>query len=111
MRAALCLAVVVLSGCTPPDPCARAEALNTGFSTRHAACFAEGTLPGAKFDTGACTNSMPACSSADTQTLQAYFDCVEQLPGCTPGTRAAFNAGFLECTTGMNRLSPGCFVP
>ncbi len=110
MRAVLLLLVMSVSACTV-DVCKRAQALNTSYRQRHAACFAEGTLPAAPFDAKSCDASMNACSPADETALQGYFDCVEQLPVCTPETRAAFSTGYLACTTGMNRLSDGCFRP
>ncbi len=100
--------LLVLAGCA--DVCSRAELTGTEFPRRHDACFPDGTLPPPPFDAKACDRSMNACSTSDEQTIQAYFDCVEQLAPCTPETKAEFSANFLKCTTGMNRLSAGCFA-
>ena len=111
MRAlVLSLCVTVLEACAI-EPCKRGGLLSTSFPQRHAACIAQDTLPGPGFDVKACTTSLKACSATDEQALQQYFDCVEQLPVCTPQTRTAFNDKFLACASGMNRLSAGCFVP
>jgi hypothetical protein len=109
---ALSLLIVVFSlGACVVEPCKRGELLSTSFPQRHAACIAQDTLPGPTFDVKACTTSMKVCSATDELALQKYFDCVEQLPVCTPETRTAFNDKFLACASGMNRLSAGCFVP
>ena len=88
--------VLLATGCVP-EVCARAEALNTSFPQRHAACIAEGTLTGPAFDGAACDGSMSTCSASDEQALQAYFQCVEKLPACTRETRADFSQAFLSC--------------
>ncbi|MGV3625200.1 MAG: hypothetical protein ACO1OB_30585 [Archangium sp.] len=107
MRLAL-LSLLLLTGCA--DVCARAELASTEFPARHKACFPDGTLPGQRFDPKTCDSSMNACSTADEQRIHTYFDCVEKLAPCTPETKAAFTSDFLACTTGMNRLSSGCFA-
>jgi len=110
VRIGLLSVLVWVTGCQL-DVCKRAEQLNTDFPTRHAACFAEGTLPGQPFDGKACSSSMRVCSRDDEQALQRYLDCVETLPVCTTDTRAAFTEKFLACASGMNQLSDGCFRP
>ncbi|MFZ5444801.1 MAG: hypothetical protein ACOZQL_32730 [Myxococcota bacterium] len=108
MRALLATLLLSLTACVP-DVCTRAQRLNTDFPKRHEACFADDTLPGASFDATACDTSMKPCSTADEAALQAYFDCVEKLPVCTPDTRGDFSAALLSCASGMNQLTPGCF--
>lgn len=108
MRALWLSVTLVLTGCA--DVCTRAELQSKQFRERHAACFPEGTLLGPAFDAERCGDSMNACSADDERAVQAYFDCVEALDRCTPETRSEFNEAFLDCTTGMNRLSAGCFA-
>lgn len=100
--------LLFFTGCA--DVCARAELASAEFPKRHDACFPDGTLPGAPFDAKQCSNSMNDCSPDDEQKIHAYFDCVEKLAPCTPEKKAQFTADFLACTTGMNRLSSGCFA-
>ncbi len=63
------------------------------------------------FDAKACDTSMNACTPIDERALHQYFDCVEALPVCTAATRAVFNEKFLQCASGMGRLTEGCFRP
>ncbi|PZR14388.1 MAG: hypothetical protein DI536_10020 [Archangium gephyra] len=102
------LTLLLLTGCA--DVCARAELMAVEFPERHGACFPDGTLPGPAFDAKVCDSSMNACSPGDEQRIHTYFDCVEKLAPCTPETKADFTSDFLGCTTGMNRLSSGCFA-
>jgi hypothetical protein len=108
MRLAL-FTLLFLTACA--NVCERGEALNKSFPERHAACFAQDTLPGTEFDSAACDTSMSACSKTDEAALHQYFDCVERLPVCTQANKQAFNDKFLECANGMNRISEGCFRP
>ena len=93
------------------DICERGETLSRTFPERHAACFAEGTLPGAAFDTKACDTSMNVCSSTDVTKLHAYFDCVEQLPACTRAKQMEFTEKYLGCSKDMLQVTEGCFRP
>ncbi|MDP1822741.1 MAG: hypothetical protein Q8L48_05855 [Archangium sp.] len=108
---AIVVTVVVLLFTACADVCERGAAINKSFSERHAACYAESTLPGAPFDTAKCDDSMNACSTQDETALHTWFDCVERLPTCTPATRAAFNEKSLACANGMGQLTDGCFRP
>ena len=103
------LALLLSTGCA--DVCTRAQSLSTNFQKRHAACYAEGTLPSPPFDAKACQSSMNACTSQDETALHTYFDCVDQLPVCTQANRTAFGEKFLACATGMGQLTEGCFRP
>ena len=85
--------------------------LNKTFPERHAACFAQGTLPSTPFNTKQCDASMKVCTTADSTALNTYFDCLEKLPACTEATKAAFNGKVLACATGMGQISEGCFRP
>jgi hypothetical protein len=105
----LALAALALSGCL--DVCARAKLLNEQFQKRHDACFPDGALPNAPFDEKRCDASMKVCNPTEEQTIQKYFDCLDQLPVCTKDTKAAFNDAFLKCAAPMSSLSAGCFRP
>lgn len=107
MKWLLCSTLFLLSACM--SVCERGAALNKSFPVRQAACFAEGTLPSPPFDSAKCDDSMNACTAADQAALHTYFDCVERLPVCTDGTRAAFSDSFLGCATRLGQLSDGCF--
>lgn len=103
-------ALLLLTACA--DVCQRGEALSTSFPERQTACFAPNTLPSSPvFDAKACDTSMNACTQIDERALHQYFDCVEALPVCTAATRAVFNEKFLQCASGMGRLTEGCFRP
>ena len=101
--------VIAASGCL--DVCSRAELMNGAYPKRHRACFPEGALGNAPFDGARCDESMKACSEGEERALQAYFDCLDRLPVCTPDTKPQFNEAVLACASGMQSLSPGCFVP
>ena len=70
-----------------------------------------GALGNAPFDGARCDESMKVCSEGEERALQAYFDCLDRLPVCTPETKPQFNEAVLACASGMQALSPGCFVP
>jgi hypothetical protein len=106
MRLLLFSTLMLTTGCM--SVCERAAALNKSFQVRQAACFAEGTLS-QPFDATKCNDSMNACTAADQTALQTYFDCVERLPVCNSGNRAAFSDSFLGCATRLGTLSEGCF--
>lgn len=101
--------LATLTGCL--DVCTRAENLNKDFQKRHEGCFPSGTLPNAPFDADRCDTSMKVCSRSDEATVQAYLDCVEQLPVCTQETKSTFNDKFLACANPMTTVSAGCFRP
>ena len=101
--------VIAASGCL--DVCSRAELMNGAYPKRHRACFPEGALGNAPFDGARCDESMKVCSEGEERALQAYFDCLDRLPVCTPETKPQFNEAVLACASGMQALSPGCFVP
>jgi hypothetical protein len=109
MRRGVIIVALVATGCA--DVCTRAALESTAFQERHAACYARDTLPSPAFDAKACEASMGACTKADQQALQAYFDCLEKLPVCAEATKSAFNAEVLECAKGVTGLSAGCFRP
>ena len=104
----LALALLLTTGC---GVCSRGEVLNKTFPERHAACFAQGTLPNTPFNPKQCDASMKVCTRADETALNAYFNCLEKLPVCTEATKAAFNDKLLACATGMGQISEGCFRP
>lgn len=110
MRTPLLLTLaLLLAGCA--RVCEKGARLGEEFQKRHSACYASGTLPSPLFDAQRCEGSMQACSAADEEVLNRYFDCIGELPVCSEENRAVFNEAFLGCASKMGQLSQGCFRP
>lgn len=89
------LLAAALAGCSP---CARRASAESAADQKGKDCNA-GNNGWTQSEVQSCEAGLPRCSPADLQALDAYVQCLEQLPPCTADHATSWQFSRLECAT------------
>ncbi len=94
---------LVASGCS--SPCARVNAAIDNVNRKGQACDSK---PLEAWPAQRCEEGLSKCSPDDLEQLEAYAQCLDNVPTCVKGQEFSFNLAVFGCLQPLTQVSYNC---
>ena len=102
------LALAISTAACGGGICERAQTVSKDLAAKVSACSTISASFTATFNRANCDANVKSCTSSDTTTINASYDCLEKVPACVAGKEADFGTAAGACFSTIGSLSAAC---